>query len=212
MTVRAAPADADCWGIRSSELASKNPGSSGSRCVMTARRIGFGRGQRVLDGEVLGERHSLAVELHADTVRGLLLDLRGVCFAGDGKTGQGMLGAELETDGQLARALRAVHVGPERNGEVAFQLLDAEPLVIFNLDPLVAPGRDRRHAGHELGAPAGLIGTLLAHLQQTGIQRLNADIGVDFLGPLALQNHSGDARDVVPDGEVRHDAAAGQRE
>ena len=58
----------------------------------------------------------------------------------------------------------------------------------------------------------GFAGIALAHLQQPRIDRLRLRLLVDFSGAAPLQNHAGDARDVVPDGEVGDRRLVGQRE
>jgi len=41
------------------------------------------------------------------------------------------------------------------------------------------------------------------HLKKAWIERLCADVVIDFFGPLAFENHAGDTRGVVPDRENR---------
>ena len=68
------------------------------------------------------------------------------------------------------------------------------------------------HAGAENRRSTGFVYVALAHLEQAGIQRLHANVGVDFFRALALQDHAGNACDVVPHGEIGDQSAAGESE
>ena len=89
----------------------------------------------------------------------------------------------------------------------------------LQLQPFGGVGRDGRDRhGEERGAggprraavPSFAI-LLLALLEQAGINALVGEFLVDGAGPLLLQDHSGDALEAVPDGEVAHGGRGRQR-
>ena len=113
---------------------------------------------------------------------------------------------------KMGGGLRLISIRPQRNREIRLQIFDRDRLVIFDLQPLRAPCRNRRDAGAEDGTALGLFGAALAHLEQAGVDRLLLELVVDFFGALAFENHGRQAHRPVPGGEIGNRGVAGQRE
>jgi len=112
----------------------------------------------------------------------------------------------------MAGGLGAISIGPERNGEHRFELLHRQLLLILDFEALGAVRANGHDFRGENGAASGFVEIALALLQQTGIDGLHLGLLVDFGGAAALENHAGDARDVVPDGEIGDERPAGESE
>ena len=123
-----------------------------------------------------------------------------------------MRALQIERDRKPPGRLLAIDVRPQGDGKISFRLFHCQSLLIFDLDTLGAKRGNRRHSGAKDGGAARLVRIPFAHLQQSGIQGLQADVVINLFGPLALQDHTRNASRIVPDREIRNERAAWQRE
>ncbi len=144
----------------------------------------------------------LPFKVASDEVRRLFVKFQGIRFRGSLELGYRVGGAQLKTKPEIPRSLRLVGVGPQGNREIRFEVFDRDGFVILEFQPLCAKGRNGHDAGAEDGALLGFFLAALPHLQQPRIDRLLLQLVVDLFRALALQNHRGNSRGAIPNGEV----------
>ncbi len=71
---------------------------------------------------------------------------------------------------------------------------------------------NRNDARAEHSATAGFVQIALALLQQARIDSLHLGLLINLFGAAALQDHAGDASDVIPHRKIGNNRAAGQSE
>ncbi len=192
-------------GAMSNAEAWKKPGSFPSRYVITSSP------SLLASSPYFSEKSSVsATVLPAKLAFTACASRDAICIAYDlltnWKIAQHVCGLDLQSNRQAARGRGSIYVGTQRNREHRFRHLNSKPLLIFHLDALRSIGRNRHDARAEDRSAPSAVGIALAHLQQTRIKRLRADVVINFLGPFAFENHSGDARRVVPNRENRKPA------
>ena len=178
-------------------------------------RVGLFGIERILDAEVFRKRHVAAGKRAGDAVRRLLAELQRVGAAVDAEVLDRVGGDQAERDGELARRLRVVRVGPERQREARPQILDRHDFVVLHLQPLRAEPGNRRDARAERRRACrfgGALDAAFALLQQARIDLLLGQGLVDLLRPATLEDDPGNARHAVPDRKVGHRRSARHRE
>jgi hypothetical protein len=128
------------------------------------------------------------------------------------KIANGVARAQLQVDNQAAGGLRAVGGGAQQQRKLGAEILDRDALVVADLEALGSERRNRHDARTEHVAAGGFSGLALPLLQQAGIDGLPAQAVVDLFSTPALDDHAWDAGHIIPDGEIRDQAAGRQRE
>ena len=175
-------------------------------------RVGAAAIESVVDRKVLVHFEIGGGEAAAYQVRGALGNMQRVELTGDLKVFQRMLRFQFERDLELARLLGLVRIRTQRDGEMRRQIFDRDALVVFDFEPLGPVRGNRYDAGAEFGSAARLVGASVSDLQEAGIDRLPLQIVIDVAGTAPLHDHTGNARDVIPNGEIGDDRAHRQRE
>src|ERR1700687_2010848 len=101
---------------------------------------------------------------------------------------------QFEVDSKVPRDLRRVRVRTKRNREVRFQARDRNGLAILDLQALGSMWLNGDDARAEDRAALGFFRAALSHLQQSGINRLLFELGVNVFCPLALEHDRWNAR------------------
>src|SRR6266487_4678711 len=96
----------------------------------------------------------------------LFFDLERISLAKDFEVFDGVRRGQLKMDIHLARGEPVINIGPKRDSEQRFQILDLKALVVFDLHALGAVCGDRKYSGAEGCGMASLIRAALTLLQK----------------------------------------------
>ena len=128
---------------------------------------------QVISGdEILGQINVLCFKVTSHHMRRALFDRQGKDFCAGLKVAKGMCGMQFEVNPEMSRRLGLIGVGPQRNGEIRLQVLDADGFVILEFQSLGSVGGYRNDARAENGAALGFFRSTFTHLQQAGIDGL----------------------------------------
>src|SRR6266852_9956933 len=94
---------------------------------------------------------------------------------------------QFEINPQMPRHLGLIGVRMKWQCEVRLQILYRYGLVIFDLKALGPIRRNGHNTRAEDGAALGFLRSTLAHLQESGVNRLLFELRVDFFGAFAFE-------------------------
>src|SRR6516225_3641153 len=134
-------------------ICAANGGSLGWR-GLTTYRISIGQqlhgvGRRWIEfvgrEEIFGEVYVLPVKMTGYEMRGVLVELHGKRLGGSLKIADRVRRVQFKVDAEMSRHLGRVRVRSQGNRKIGLQVLDRDGLVIFDLEPLGAEGRNRNN-------------------------------------------------------------------
>src|SRR6185437_492118 len=111
-------------------------------------------------------------------------------------------GVKCDFETEARDGLVPVLRGCQRQREVLRQAVNREPLAISQFKALGRVGRNGRDTRAECGLGPGVGAVTLTRLQQTGIDGLVAQPGVEFFRATTLKDDRGNAHRAIPDSEV----------
>ena len=167
-------------------------------------RLVGGRFERILDGKVFAEGHVLALEHGHNAAVAALDDFERIRAARYLEIREPQPRQQLQAKREALGGLLLIGVRPQRNREARAQVLDIEPLVVFELDALEAVAGNRHDLGGKRGSASRFFGAVFALAKQAGVDRLRLETLVDLLGATTFEDHARDAHHVIPDSEARN--------